>query len=265
MDLPFGQTFAWADLAVIGMLIILEGVLSIDNALVLGLLAKRLPKAQQGRALTYGLVGAFVFRFVAVATITILMQYPVVKLVGGLYLLYVTIKYFLTEFRQGDEEGQSGDAANDESRRTYARFWPTVAVIELTDIAFAVDSILAAMALVEIDPNQEGINPKLWVVVSGGLLGVVMMRFAAVVFIKLLEKFPRFEVSAYLLVAVVGTKLFVEWGSHYVPAWHSYLNFHSPSSIAFWAFWLLMLAMLGLGFTGSAKQGGSAAKRDAES
>ena len=58
----FGQELAWHDLGVVGLLILLEGVLSIDNALVLGLLAKRLPKEQQSKALTYGLVGAFVFR-----------------------------------------------------------------------------------------------------------------------------------------------------------------------------------------------------------
>lgn len=266
MNLPFGQTFAWADLAVIGMLIILEGVLSIDNALVLGLLAKRLPKAQQGRALTYGLVGAFVFRFIAIATVTILLKWPVVKLVGGTYLLYVSVKFFLFEFRQGESEeegeGTEGAAA---PRITYARFWPTVAVIELTDIAFAVDSILAAMAFVEVDPYQQGVNPKLWVVVSGGMLGVILMRFAAVVFIKLLERFPRFEVSAYLLVAIIGLKLILDWASHYFPGGHTYLNFHSPSSPAFWTFWCLMLAALGLGFTRGGRNTAAAAESERHS
>ena len=56
----FGQTFDIHDVAIIGLLVVLEGVLSIDNALVLGLLAKRLPKHEQGHALTYGLIGAFV-------------------------------------------------------------------------------------------------------------------------------------------------------------------------------------------------------------
>lgn len=252
MDLPFGQTFAWGDLAVIGMLVVLEGVLSIDNALVLGLLAKRLPKSQQGRALTYGLVGAFVFRVIAIATVTVLMKWPIVKLLGGLYLLYVSIKYFLVEFRQQGEHDGAG--SGESGGVTYAKFWPTVAVIELTDIAFAVDSILAAMAFVHIDPEHQGLNPKLWVVVSGGMLGVLLMRVAAVVFIKLLEKFPRFEVSAYLLVAIIGLKLILDWASHKIPGGHDYLNFHSPSSPAFWIFWGVMLAALGLGFTRRSNQ-----------
>ena len=58
----FGQTFQPRDLLIVLLLVVLEGVLSIDNALVLGLLAMRLDKHHQGRALTYGLVGAFVFR-----------------------------------------------------------------------------------------------------------------------------------------------------------------------------------------------------------
>lgn len=252
MELPFEQTFVAADLAVIGLLIILEGVLSIDNALVLGLLAKRLPKTQQGRALTYGLIGAFVFRFLAIATAQYLLNWRIVKLIGGAYLLYVSVKYFLVEFRQTKEHDEAGGDSSDSAEpraAVFAAFWPTVLVIELTDIAFAVDSILAAIALVGADPDQQGIHPKLWVVISGGMLGVVLMRFAAVVFIKLLEKFPRFEVSAYLLVAIIGIKLVLDWASHYFPASHDYLNFHSPSSPAFWIFWLTMLAALGMGFT----------------
>src|SRR4051794_34614639 len=91
----FGQTFDPHDLAIIGLLIVLEGVLSIDNALVLGLLAKRLPKQQQSHALTYGLIGAFVFRFVAIATATFLLKWTVFKLLGGGYLIYVALKHFL--------------------------------------------------------------------------------------------------------------------------------------------------------------------------
>src|SRR5438477_9875518 len=93
----FGQTFDLHDLAIIGLLVILEGVLSIDNALVLGLLARRLPKHQQGKALTYGLVGAFVFRFIAIATATLLLSWTIAKLLGGLYLVYVAVKYFFFE------------------------------------------------------------------------------------------------------------------------------------------------------------------------
>src|SRR5690606_32105329 len=98
-----------------------------------------------------------------------------------------------------------------------ARFWPAVLVIELTDIAFAVDSILAAIAMVGPPPQgtpPDAIHPKLWVVILGGLLGLVLMRIAARLFVRLLDRFPRFEISAYLLVIVIGLKLLGDWGAN---------------------------------------------------
>jgi YkoY family integral membrane protein len=215
----FGQDAHWGDLGVVGLLILLEGVLSIDNALVLGLLAKRLPKSQQRRALTYGLVGAFVFRIVAISTASFLLRWRIVKLLGGGYLVYIALKHLLFESREQvageitvgpDGEPMLVDAdtgaaltpseedieinertpipqsAVAAATRNYARFWPTVVIIELTDIAFAVDSILAAIALVGSPPADhppDAPHPKLWVVILGGLLGVILMRFAAVFFI----------------------------------------------------------------------------------
>lgn len=235
----FGQTVEGSDLAVIALLVVLEGVLSIDNALVLGLLAKRLPPDQRKRALTYGLVGAFVFRVVAICTASLLLQWTFVKFLGGGYLVYIAVRHLFFESHEEEAEKIELDAqgnpilvdaetggpltekqeeleieervpvyAKPETRQRTgaAAFWPTVAIIELTDVAFAVDSILAAMAL------AGSRTEKLWVVIAGGILGVVLMRFAAVIFIKLLDKFPRFEIAAYLLVTVIGVKLLADWG-----------------------------------------------------
>jgi predicted tellurium resistance membrane protein TerC len=319
LSLPFGQTLEWFDLLTVGLLIILEGVLSIDNALVLGLLAKRLPAHQRKRALTYGLVGAFVFRAVAILMASYLLQWKVVKLIGGGYLAFVALKYFLyemwseeTEHIALDERGEpilvddetgeevSGSEMLDEieartvvpveaiapledangngngngnasgnggvtaaagltakgglkgavrGAKKYAKFWPTVVVIELTDIAFAVDSILAALALISTKaPEGGGMNPKLWVVFLGGILGVVLMRVAAVVFIKLLERFPRFEVSAYLLVLVIAGKLMIDWYFNSGATHDPRFDFHKVGSLAFNFFWLAMLLSFLVGF-----------------
>ena len=106
---------------------------------------------------------------------------------------------------KGHTTSKEGESCNI-GAYSQAVFWRTVLVIELTDIAFAVDSILSAMALVGSE------KAKLWVVVVGGILGLVLMRFAAALFIKLLDRFPRFEMSAYLLVVVIGIKLVLDWG-----------------------------------------------------
>src|SRR6186713_760894 len=100
----FSQTFDTHDLAIIGLLIVLEGVLSIDNALVLGLLAKRLKPEQRNRALFYGLAGAFVFRFLAIGTATFLLQWTVVKLLGGGYLVYIAVKHLFFEAKEEEDE-----------------------------------------------------------------------------------------------------------------------------------------------------------------
>jgi YkoY family integral membrane protein len=265
----FGQTFDLHDLVIIGLLVVLEGVLSIDNALVLGLLAKRLPKRLQGKALTYGLIGAFVFRVVAIALATYLLHWRIVKLAGGLYLIYVSVKHFFFDGKEAEQsavpvaatagggitpEGDGPDP-NDpaDAGRACAPFWPTVAVIEFTDIAFAIDSILAAIALVGPPPpghdSEKFAHPKLWVIVTGGMLGVILMRFAAVLFIRLLERFPRFETSAYLLVILIGFKLIADWWFNPDPDHpHPSFNFHSYHSPGFWVFWLLMAAFFCVGF-----------------
>jgi YkoY family integral membrane protein len=256
----FGQTFELHDLFVVGLLVVLEGVLSIDNALVLGLLAKRLPKHLQGKALTYGLIGALVFRLLAIGTASILLRWTFAKFLGGAYLVYVAVKHFAVgepqhlDALQPDGTPRIADAGDDPEKSAklislHSRlFWQTVLVIELTDIAFAVDSIVAAMALVgQQKASDTGTHDKLWVVVTGGMLGVILMRFAAVLFIKLLERFPRFETAAYLLVAVIGVKLLVDWWFN-APGQPERVSFHSPHAAAFWIFWIVMLLSFCVGF-----------------
>ncbi|HRK30064.1 MAG TPA: hypothetical protein PLD59_03220 [Tepidisphaeraceae bacterium] len=255
----YGQSFEAHDLAVIALLVVLEGVLSIDNALVLGVLARRLPKHQQKKALTYGLIGAFFFRFLAIGMAAFLIKWTIVKLLGGGYLAYIAVKHFFFESHAQHEadvataEAQQvaiAEAAAAPKRAGFDRhFWWTVAVIELTDIAFAVDSILAAIGVVgNPKPLTEGgPNPKLWVIVAGGFIGVIMMRFAAIIFIKLLEKFPRFHSAAYLLVLVIGVKLLIDWAG-YQFHFHDKFNFHDIKHPAFWIFWVAMIACFCVGF-----------------
>lgn len=219
------------DLVAIGFLVFLEGILSIDNALVLALIVSGLPAHQHKRALTYGIVGAIVFRIIAIALASYLMKWTWVKFLGGAYLIYLALHYWW-EQRKGKQEGEDGNKSSKAKG-----FWTTVLVVELTDIAFAIDSILTAVAL----------TTKVWVVMTGGIIGLIMMRFAATLFIKLLEKFPRFEPTAYILVFVIGTKLLVD-GFKFPQ-----VDFHSASNPAFWIFWGSMLACLIFGFTKKGK------------
>lgn len=210
-----------ADLFLILFLVFLEGILSIDNALVIAVMAGVLPKEQQRKALTYGLAGAVVFRLIALGLASKLIHWTWVKFVGGGYLVFIALKHFLA--KGGTEKEKSPKAAS---------FWRVVVAIELTDIAFAVDSIMAAVAL----------TSKFWVVFTGGLLGLIMMRFAATLFLKLLRRFPSFEDTAYLLVFVIGVKVTLE-GFRFEG-----LNFHSLSNPESWIFWGIMAACILYGF-----------------
>lgn len=220
----FEVTFA--DFAAIGFLIFLEGILSLDNALVLALIVSPLPEALRKKALLYGIVGAIVFRIVAISLASHLIEMNWVKFVGGGYLLYLSCDFAFKHFTKTLEQEKAEEKAKHRS------FWMTVIVVELTDIAFAIDSILTAVALTK----------KVWVVITGGVIGLFMMRFAASIFIKLLEKFPRFEATAYMLVFLIGAKLVIE-GFH-LP----YIDFHSPSHPAFWIFWGIMMLSFLSGF-----------------
>jgi len=277
----WGQSFVAQDLLLVLLLIFFEGVLSIDNAIVLGLLAKRLPKHQQQRALTYGLIGAFAFRSLAIITASFLLEWRIVKLLGGGYLLYIAVKHLLFQSKETEDEqlttgddGQielrdklTGEALTDDEQmleieqrlpapaptaalRSGKHFWMTVLVIELTDIAFAVDSILAAIALVgspPVDHPAGAVHPKLWVIIAGGIIGIVLMRVAAVLFIKLLDRFPRFETAAYLLIVVISLKLLADWSFNSKANPHV-IDFHDVARPEFWVFWVSMILCLGIGF-----------------
>lgn len=179
------------DLLTIGTLALLEGILSVDNALVLAILVRHLPPEQRRRGLTYGLVGAFVFRVIALLFAASLIKFVAFKFIGGAYLLYLAMKNM---FRVGAEAGKEEHAVKQ------AGFWQTVALVELTDIVFSIDSITTAVAL----------SPKLIIVYIGGILGIIFMRFLSSFFVALLEKFPKMEDLAYQLVFFIGTRLTLE-------------------------------------------------------
>lgn len=190
------KVFQPSDFLTIALLVGLEGVLSADNAMVLAMLVLGLPKNQQQKALRYGIVGAFVFRGAATLAAAYLIKLGWVKLAGAAYLLYLAYEHF---FRSDVETRRSAPPAR--PWLGLGAFWATVVKVELTDIVFAVDSILLAVAM----------SSKLWVILAGGMLGIIAMRLVIGRLLSLIETYPQLVDGAFAIIAWVGGKLLLEF------------------------------------------------------
>lgn len=204
--------YAWTLLILIG----LEGILSADNALVLAVIAKHLPADQKKKAINYGIIGAFFFRFAALFAISFIANVWQVQAIGALYLIYLGLKHVIKDYF-----GKSNKKKEEKEENAAGKgFWPTVAKIGLADLAFAIDSILAAVALAIVLPETNiarfgGMDiGQFFIVVLAGIAGLILIKFAASWFVQLLDKRPGLETTAYLIVAWVGVKLAVITLSH---------------------------------------------------
>ena len=183
--------------AIIGSLIVLEGLLSADNALVLAIMVKHLPKEQQKSALFYGIIGAYLFRFIAIGLGTYLIKIWWVKAAGALYLLWMAAQFFMKKNKDDDEDGIP-EAPHG--------FWRTVLAVEIMDIAFSIDSVLAAF----------GVSDQIWVLYLGGIFGVMMMRGVAQIFLTLIDHYPELETTAYIMIGIIGAKMMASVFNYHV-------------------------------------------------
>ena len=179
----------------IGSLVILEGLLSADNALVLAVMVKHLPPDKQKKALTYGLFGAYFFRFIFIGLGVYLIKFTWIKVFGAAYLAWIVIKHFWL----GDNDEESSSMKKDSwTIRVFGVFWATVISVELMDLAFSVDSILASLA----------VSDEIWILLIGGMLGILMMRTVAKLFLVLIDKVPELENTAFVLIGIIALKMF---------------------------------------------------------
>lgn len=184
---------------VIVSLIIIEGLLSVDNALAIAAMARHLPEQQQKLALRWGIIGAYGFRGVCMAFAAWIIENPWLKIGGAVYLVYLMCKHF----SESEEEGGDGGGGELAAKGLIA----TIISIEIMDLSLSVDNVVAAVAM----------SPKLWVVCTGVFIGILALRFVAGACLKLIEKFPILEETAFLLIGYVGFILVFELA--YEPAY----------------------------------------------
>jgi YkoY family integral membrane protein len=243
------------DIASIGTLVLLEGLLSADNALVLALIARRLPdEKQRNNALNIGIMLSFVFRAVGLLMASFIINFWFMRAAGAGYLLYLAANHFREKLHHSYEpEAETALTAEEKAAEATLSEDPTpvvptidvaghvntkefrkvVIALALTDVAFAVDSILAAVALTN----------KLWVIYIGVVLGIVALRLVASAFIRLLERYPAFADTAYILVAWAGIKLGLEAIESFGESIHHHLPIAMPAP---W-FWVGMALIVTIG------------------
>jgi YkoY family integral membrane protein len=200
----------WPSLAVVANLIIIESLLSVDNAAVLATMVMDLPEKDRKRALKYGIIGAYVFRGICLLFAAYLITIWWLKPLGGLYLLYLVWDWW----KGKQTTTTSDDVLNKESnwfyRHTVGRigpFWSTVVLVELMDLAFSIDNVFAAVAF----------SDNLILIWTGVFIGILAMRYVAQAFVKLMERFPFLETSAFLVILVLGLKLTFSVVEHFAP------------------------------------------------
>ena len=221
-----------ADFITIALLVVLEGLLSADNALVLAILVLGLPKHQQRKALRYGILGAFFFRILAILAAVHLIQVGFVKLIGAGYLLWLTYSHFFGR-RQGEDRRAIKPATG---FMGLSAFWATVVKVELTDIVFAVDSILVAVAM----------SPKTWVIITGGILGIIAMRLVIGQLLRIVRRYPALVDGAFVIIGWVAIKLLVEYLNG-----AGYIQFH----ISKWLSFGLIVVIFAIAYLYARRQG----------
>lgn len=190
--LDYSSNFGIDTLLLLLVLVALEAVLSADNAIALAAIAQGLDGPQmQRRALNFGLVAAFCLRVVLILTATWVVRFWQFELIGAAYLLWLVYQYFAS-----NEDGEKTGESHHHGPR-FSSLWRAVPMIAFTDLAFSLDSVTTAIA----------ISQETWLVLTGGLIGVIALRFMAGLFIHWLDEFVHLEDAGFTTVALVGLRL----------------------------------------------------------
>lgn len=193
----------WATILIILNLFILEVSLSLDNIAVLAIMVKDLPGDDSKKALKWGMWGAYIMRGLCLLLAGYLVSMWPLKLIGGIYLLYLCYGFFTKADDTVQEDvslGNQGKMYGWLTRNTGLSFlWITIILVEVADMTFSIDNIFAAVAL----------SPNIWLVLTGVFLGIAVMRFIAGWFVTLIKKYPTLETSAFVVIGLLGVKLII--------------------------------------------------------
>ena len=187
----------WVELApLLPVIVSLELVLSADNAVALASITKNLNNIDlQRKALNIGIFIALLLRILVILTAQFFLNFWPVKLIGGIYLISLSISKFISL-----NSNDSNKDINDKSDNTKISLFRVILLLSITDLAFSIDSITAAVA----------ISDQFLLVITGAIIGVIALRFTSGLFIKWLEVYINLEKAGYIAVGLIGLKLIIQ-------------------------------------------------------
>ncbi len=188
-------------------ILLIEVLLSIDNSAVLAIMVKDLPLEQRGKALRYGIIGAYVLRGTCLFLASYLVKILWLKIIGGLYLCYLTYDFFREKDNGSDEPDKENNFIFKRLKGVLGVFWTTVILVELMDLTFSLDNIFAVVAFTN----------NIFLICLGVFIGILAMRFIAQKFVAILEKYPSLEKTTFIVIALLGIKLVLSGICDYIP------------------------------------------------
>ena len=185
----------WVELApLLPVIVSLELVLSADNAVALASITKNLNNIElQKKALNVGIFIALLLRIIVILSAQFFLNFWPVKLIGGLYLISLSISKFINIKKTESNENNFNSNSNNSIIKI-------ILLLAITDLAFSIDSITAAVA----------ISDQFLLVITGAFIGVIALRFTSGLFIKLLESYRNLEKAGYIAVGIIGIKLIIQ-------------------------------------------------------
>ncbi len=190
----FSSLFTREAIFVVLSLIVIEGLLSVDNALAIAAMAKHLPEKKRRIAMTVGYAGAYGFRILALFIAEFIINNHWLMILGASYLIWLMCNHFAEE-EQEDEAGREPGYV-----QPYG-FAKTIAMIAFLDLSLSFDNVVAAVAFA---------RDNILMVYLGVTIGIITLRMVAGYCIKLIGRFPWLEHTAFILVGFVGMLLCAE-------------------------------------------------------
>ena len=207
------QIDSWSEiLTLLPILIILEILLSADNAIALASLTKSLKNSEdRTRALNIGITISLILRILLILLSAFLLKYLIIRIFAGVYLIYLFFSNVILKGNNYSDEEINRDYSNFNK----INFIKVVALLSVTDLAFSIDSITTAVA----------ISDQYILVVTGAIIGVIALRFTSEIFLRLIEYFIRLEMAGYIAILIIGSKLLLNtiFVESFLPDYYFYL------------------------------------------